>query len=81
MNEKSLLNLTVKQLKRAAALKGKIDSLESQLARLLGGSDTSTNRVSVRRKRRMSRAGRARISKAAKARWAKIRAAKKSANN
>lgn len=80
MNQKLFQALTVKQLRQAIAIKGKIGRLETQLSRLLGGSAPSANHGDVRKKkRRMSAAGRARISRAAKARWAKIRATKKAA--
>ena len=74
MNE--LLNLSVAKLKRMAALKLKIERLQSQLEALAGSSSGTTAKVG-RKRRKMSAAARRKISLAAKARWAKVRAAKK----
>jgi hypothetical protein len=74
----SLLNLSPAQLRRAAEIKERIDSLTSELASMLGGN-SSLNPQPLPPKsghRKMSAAGRARIAAAARARWAKIRAAK-----
>src|SRR5687767_3781529 len=71
-------NLSASQLRKAAALKERIDSLSSELASLLGG-DSSLNPQPLPPKtgrRHMSAAGRARIAAAARARWAKVRASK-----
>jgi uncharacterized small protein (DUF1192 family) len=74
MNE--LLNLSVAKLKRMAALKSKIERLQSQLEALAGtGSRAKAN--GRRKRRKMSAAARRKISQAAKARWARVRAAKK----
>lgn len=74
----SLANLSAKQLRRAAAIKDQIESLEKELQRIFGAPVTAEKPQAPRKKkRRMSAAGRARISAAAKARWAKIKAAKK----
>src|SRR5437868_73819 len=73
----SLLNLSPAQLRKAADLKERIDSLTSELASMLDG-DSSLNPQPLPPKsgrRQMSAAGRARIAAAARARWAKIRAA------
>jgi hypothetical protein len=70
----TMMNLSASQLRRAADIKDKIESLQKKLARLLGG----TNDAAVpRKRRRMSAAGRARIAAAARARWAKAKGAKK----
>lgn len=74
---KNLLSLTSAQLKRAAAIKEKIASLEKELNSLLGGSTAKAKTTLPAKKRKMSAAGRAAIIKAQKARWAKIKAAKK----
>src|SRR6185369_15664345 len=74
----SLLNLSPAQLRKAADLKERIDSLTSELASILGG-DSSLNPQPLPPKsgrRQMSAAGRARIAAAARARWAKVRAGK-----
>ena len=73
MNE--LLNLSVAKLKRMAALKSKIERLQSQLEALAANS-SRTPAKGGRKRRRMSAAARRKISLAAKARWAKVRAAK-----
>jgi len=75
----TLLNsLSVQQLRRAATLKEKIQSLEKELGRLLGSSATSAAQAVPRKKFKMSRAARAKISAAAKARWAKRKGTKAS---
>jgi hypothetical protein len=62
------------QLKRALALKERIEALETELNQLLGTeSRAAAPPVSRKGKRRMSAAGRAAISAAAKARWAKTK--------
>ncbi len=68
----ALINLSSQQLRRIADLKEKIDSLQHELIRLVGGSGP-------RRKSGMSASGRARIAAAQRARWAKVRRAKKPA--
>ncbi len=68
------LNLSVKQLKRAAAVKARIEALNRELRSILGGSD---NPGSVAKKKRtMSEAVKKRIAAAQRARWAKIKASK-----
>ena len=72
-----LANLSPVQLRRAAALKERIQSIEKDLAKLLGAA-TEEKSAPVRRKRKhMSKAARALISAAQKARWAKLKAGKK----
>jgi ElaB/YqjD/DUF883 family membrane-anchored ribosome-binding protein len=74
----NLATLTSAQLKRAAALKDKIESLSKQLDNLLGKSGSVAVQRKVKGKKRgMSAAGRARIAAAQRARWAKVKAAKK----
>ena len=77
----SFNNLTPKQLRRAAAIKEKIVSLEKVLARFLGGAAPAKASAALKtprkKKRKMSAAGRAAIRAAQKARWAKIKAKKK----
>jgi hypothetical protein len=75
----TLRDLSVKQLQKAAKIKARIESLESQLTGLLGIPEPITVGGVIRRKRRMSAAARAKIAAAAKKRWAKFRAAKKAA--
>jgi hypothetical protein len=73
MNE--LLNLSVAKLKHMAALKAKIERLQSQMEALAGNSSRAPAK-GVRKRRKMSAAARRKISLAAKARWARVRAAK-----
>ena len=70
-NMSNLLSLTAAQLKRAADIKDKISALEKALASILGSA--STPAPALKKKSKMSAAGRARISAAAKARWAKTK--------
>src|SRR5690349_441437 len=68
----AIINLSAYELRRAAELKEKIESLQSDLNQLLGspaqpvGNGTS-------KKRHLSAAAIARIRAAQKARWAKVR--------
>jgi hypothetical protein len=75
-----MLNLTSKQLRRAADLKEKIDGLETELATIFGGDGSGMpspfKAPKTAKKKGMSAAGRARIVAAQKARWAKVKAAK-----
>jgi len=64
-----MTNLSGSQLRRAANIKDEIEALQSELARLLGGTNEA---VAPRKRRKMSAAGRARIAAAQKARWAKV---------
>jgi hypothetical protein len=69
----SLSNLTSQQLRKAAAIKDKLLSLQRELNKLLGAGATSPVAPKKRKTRKMSPAGRARIIAAQKARWAKIK--------
>jgi hypothetical protein len=71
-----MTNLSASQLRRAADIKDEIESLQKELARLLGSTDGV---VAPRKRRKISAAGRAKIAAAARARWAKVKGAKKSA--
>jgi hypothetical protein len=65
---KSISSLTAEQLRRAAAIKEQIDTLESELGKILGGAaEAGTG------KRVMSASARARIAAAQRARWAKVK--------
>jgi hypothetical protein len=66
----AIINLSSQQLRHIADLKEKIDSLQDELTRLVGGSG-------AKRKYRMSASARARIAAAQRARWAKVRKTKK----
>ncbi|MGH7968825.1 MAG: hypothetical protein ACREIC_08880 [Limisphaerales bacterium] len=69
-----IIQLSAHQLRRAAELKEKIESLQSELSGLLGAPSPSGGNGSAR-KHHMSAAAIARISAAQKARWAKIKKA------
>jgi hypothetical protein len=68
-----LSSLSVQQLRKAATLKEKIQSLENELGRIFGSSSKSITAVAPKKKRKMSAGGRARIAAAQKARWAKVK--------
>jgi hypothetical protein len=71
-----MTNLTPKQLRKAADIKERIETLQEELNQLLGAPIETAPAEAPKGKRKMSAAGRARIRAAAKARWAAIRAAK-----
>jgi hypothetical protein len=76
----SIATLTPTQLRQAADIQEKIQSLQEELNSILGGGETptpvATEAPEHPKKRGMSAAGRARIGAAARARWAKLRAEK-----
>ena len=78
---KMMIDLSAKQLRRAAGIKDQIDRLQNELKRLLGskgvGAVSPARKTVTRKRRKMSAAARAKISAAAKARWAKVKAKKK----
>jgi 2C-methyl-D-erythritol 2,4-cyclodiphosphate synthase len=75
----SIVNLSVKQLRRAVNIKDKIQSLENRLNQILGSpAKAVTVAVPKRKKRKMSAAGRAKIAAAQKARWAKAKGERRS---
>ena len=71
----NIANLSAKQLHQAARIREKIDSLQKDLARILGPETPAAVNV-PKKKRHMSAAARKRISDAQKARWAKFKARK-----
>jgi hypothetical protein len=73
----SIASLSDKQLRRAANIKDKIQSLGKELERILGSSSKPVSVAVPKKRHKMSAAGRARIAAAAKARWARVKAAKK----
>src|SRR5271154_1016346 len=76
----SITSLSVQQLRKAAGLKEKIQSLEKELTKLLGSTVTSAASLAPKKKKfKMSAAAKARISAAAKARWEKIKGTKPAA--
>lgn len=70
-----LSSLSAAQLRRAAALKDRIQALERQLSSLLGNSAPAPA-APAKKSKFMSKAARAKISAAQKARWAKLKSAK-----
>ncbi len=72
---RELLNLSIAKLKRMAALKTKIERLQSQLEAVVANASSRPAKTG-RKRRKMSAAARRKISLAAKARWAKVRARK-----
>lgn len=70
----SINGLSAQQLRRAADLKEKIDSLQNELNQILGAKRSVGAPSGV--KRVLSPAARAKIVAAQKARWAKFHAAK-----
>ena len=71
----SLINLTPAQLRHAADLKEKIESLQHELGRLHGSNGAVSAAPVKGGKRKISAAGIARIRAAQKARWAKAKGA------
>src|ERR1035437_168395 len=72
-----MINITPQQLRRAADIQEKIQSLQKELGQLLGASgpaETATTEA-PKRKGKMSARGLANIRAAQKARWAAIKAA------
>ena len=65
----TISSLSAQQLRRAAAIKEQIDSLEGELGKIFGGNGAT---AAVAGKRKMSASARARIGAAQKARWAKV---------
>ena len=54
----------------------KIETLKTELNKMVGGSTTLAKTTRPKRRRKMSAAGRARIAAGQKARWAKVKEAK-----
>ena len=70
------MNISATQLRRAADIQDKIESLQSELNQLFGNG--SAPAIKPERKRReMSAAARAKIGAAQRTRWAKVRSEKK----
>ena len=69
----SIANLSAQQLRRAASIKDQIDTLNSELSRLLATSD---DRTAPAGSRTMSAAARRKIAAAQKTRWAKVKSEK-----
>ena len=73
----SITNLTPSQLRQAAVLKEKIETLQAELGAILGSTGKETAAApAAKGKKKISAAGIAKIRAAQKARWAKFRASK-----
>jgi hypothetical protein len=68
------LELSVRQLKRAAAIKEKIEDLNKELSKILGGAAEFNG--AAPKKRSISASGRRKIAAAQRARWAKLQGSK-----
>jgi hypothetical protein len=70
----NLLNATPTQLRKAADLQEKIQSLQEELGQILGGEvPTPAQTIEAPKRRKVSAAGKARMRAAQIARWAKIK--------
>ena len=76
MQSNSLANISLQQLKQAVTIREKIESLERELSRMIGGFP-GVKKAAPPRKGKMSAAARAKISAAMKARWAKRKGKKR----
>ena len=65
------MHLSSAQLRRAATLQEKIESMQKELAQLLGSQAPATVAGKVKKKRTMSASARKKIAAAQKARWAR----------
>jgi len=68
----TITNITSKQLRLAADLKDKIETLEQELGQILGSSTTPAAPAEPQKRRKVSAAGKARMAAAQRARWAKV---------
>jgi hypothetical protein len=68
-----ITSLSPQQLRRAADIQERILSLKKELSQILGAPGPAQDGTAPKKKRRMSRAGRAAIAAGARARWAKIK--------
>lgn len=64
-------SISAQDLRRAAKIREKIDTLQSELARILGSDAVTSSRESGLR-RKVSATTRAKIAAGARARWAKV---------
>jgi hypothetical protein len=67
----NITDLTTGQLNSIIALKEQIEELQSRIDSIAAGGDFPIPVIATKRRRRMSRGGKARIVAAVKARWAK----------
>jgi hypothetical protein len=73
----TIIDLSAAQLRKAAGLKDKIQSLEKTLHQLLGAPAKTPPPAARKKKFTMSATAKAKLSAAARARWAKVKAAGK----
>ena len=71
MPSNAFTDLSLQQLKQAVAIREKIESLEKELSRIIGGGSRIPKTAAPRKKGKMSAAARAKISVAMRSRWAK----------
>ncbi|PYK98436.1 MAG: hypothetical protein DME19_12595 [Verrucomicrobia bacterium] len=76
MTNNPLVKLSVQQLKKAVAIREKIETLQKELDRAGGSQAAATRNSAPKKKGKLSAAARARISAMMKARWRKFRAQK-----
>jgi hypothetical protein len=69
----SITDLSPTQLRQAADLQERIESLQRDLSQILSPVAQENHTETTRPKRKMSAAGRARIAAGARARWARIK--------
>jgi hypothetical protein len=72
----TIINLSSQLLRKAAALKDKIQSLEKELGQILGSPTKAAAHAAPKKRRKMSASAKAKISAAVKARWAKVKGKK-----
>ena len=73
----TITSFSAQQLRRAAEIKDKIQSLENELNKMFGSPAKPAVAPAPKKRRKMSEKARKKIAAAAKARWAKIKGAKK----
>jgi hypothetical protein len=69
-------NISSSQLRKAAAIKDRIDALQTELNKIFASSGVLKETPAPRQKRKISAAGKARIAEAQRKRWAKQKAGK-----
>jgi hypothetical protein len=77
MSSNTFADLSLQQLKKAVTIREKIESLEKELSRIIGGGSGTPKAGAPLRKRKMSAAARAKISAGMKAGWAKRKGKKR----
>jgi hypothetical protein len=71
MQSNLLANVSLQQLKQAVVIREKIEDLEKELSRIIGGGLPGVKKAAPASRRMMSASARAKISAAMKARWAR----------